>query len=443
MQSQQKTKTMEKKEHPPKFLKQRKFVMVLPLLVLPFLTFAFWILGGGSGGKDTTTKEKAGLNLNLPDANLKEEKGFDKLSFYREADQDSLKREEALRNDPYYHDTAANDLKGLATSSGMSMYDQRAPQQATGLNSSPYNGTADNREQKMYAKIEEVNRQINHPETANTSQLQQQQANAKDEQFSKDVDRLQAMMETMNSKQEADPEMQQLNGTLDRILDIQHPERVKDRTKEQSMKHRTQVFTVNTQNVKTDHNYFGNALSHDTLAKVSRPKQNGFYGFDEPISNEAAAGAIAAVIHETQTLVAGSSVKLRLLNDIFIAGILVPKGTFVYGTASLSDERLTVAIASIRSSNNLLPVSLAVYDMDGMPGVYIPGSIGRDAAKNAADQGLQSADIINLDPSLAAQATSVGIQATKSLLSRKVKLVKVTVKAGYKVLLKDNNKQDQ
>jgi conjugative transposon TraM protein len=236
--------------------------------------------------------------------------------------------------------------------------------------------------------------------------------------------------------------MQQLNGTLDRLLDIQHPERVKDRTKEQSLKHRTQAFTVNTQSIRQDGSFFGNASSHDTITKVSTARQNGFYGLDEPVSNEAAAGAIAAVIHETQTLVAGSTVKLRLLNDIYVAGVLIPKGTFVYGTASLSDERLTIAISSIRSNTNLLPVSLAVYDMDGMPGVYMPGSISRDAAKNAADQGLQSTDIINLDPSLAAQATSAGIQATKGLLSRKVKLVKVTVKAGYKVLLKDNNKQD-
>jgi hypothetical protein len=35
------------------------------------------------------------------------------------------------------------------------------------------------------------------------------------------------------------------------------------------------------------------------------------------------------------------------------------------------------------------------------------------------------------------QAANAGIQAAKSLISKKVKLVKVTVKAGYKILLKD------
>jgi hypothetical protein len=44
----------------------------------------------------------------------------------------------------------------------------------------------------------------------------------------------------------------------------------------------------------------------------------------------------------------------------------------------------------------------------------------------------------SLDPSLKAQATATGINAVKNLLSKKAKLVKVTVKAGYKVLLKEN-----
>ena len=41
-----------------------------------------------------------------------------------------------------------------------------------------------------------------------------------------------------------------------------------------------------------------------------------------------------------------------------------------------------------------------------------------------------------------AQATTAGIQAAKGLLSKKIKLVKVTVKAGYRVLLKDGNKHE-
>jgi hypothetical protein len=50
-------------------------------------------------------------------------------------------------------------------------------------------------------------------------------------------------------------------------------------------------------------------------------------------------------------------------------------------------------------------------------------------------------ELTSMDPSFKAQAAATGINAAKSLLSKKVKQVKVLVKAGYKVLLRDNSIQ--
>jgi hypothetical protein len=44
-----------------------------------------------------------------------------------------------------------------------------------------------------------------------------------------------------------------------------------------------------------------------------------------------------------------------------------------------------------------------------------------------------------MDQSVGAQAASVGVEAAKGLFNRKVKQIKVKVKAGYEVLLKDSN----
>ncbi len=54
-------------------VKQRKFLLVLPLLAIPFLTMAFWALGGGKG-KEKMAVNGPGLNLDLHDARLKEDK---------------------------------------------------------------------------------------------------------------------------------------------------------------------------------------------------------------------------------------------------------------------------------------------------------------------------------------------------------------------------------
>jgi conjugative transposon TraM protein len=130
-------------------------------------------------------------------------------------------------------------------------------------------------------------------------------------------------------------------------------------------------------------------------------------------------------------------IKLRLANDIYVAGNLITRESFAYGICSLNGERLNVTINSIRSGASIFPIKLEVYDMDGLQGIYIPGAITRDVAKQSADNSLQLMEMTSLDPSLKAQATATGINAVKNLLSKKAKLVKVIVKAGYKVLLKE------
>jgi conjugative transposon TraM protein len=117
---------------------------------------------------------------------------------------------------------------------------------------------------------------------------------------------------------------------------------------------------------------------------------------------------------------------------------MIPKGNFIYGIAELNDERLTVEINSIRYGSSLFPVKLEVYDLDGLPGIYIPGAISREVARQSGDNSLQLMEFTSAAPSVKAQAATAGIGTVKSLLSKKVKLIKVMVKSGYKILL--NNK---
>ena len=129
------------------------------------------------------------------------------------------------------------------------------------------------------------------------------------------------------------------------------------------------------------------------------------------------------------------------LVDTCINGVLIPKDNFVFGIASLSDERLEVEINSIWNNKSIFPVKLEVYDMNGLPGVYVPGAISRDVTKQSADNSLQLMELSVMDPSIKAQAAAAGISTVKNMLSRKVKQIKVMVKAGYKVLLKNKNVQ--
>src|SRR4051812_44632836 len=94
---------MQTAQHAEKIRRQRKMLLLMPLLVLPFMPLLFWVIGGGrstaTGGNSTST---SGLNTQLPDAKLKSDKGFDKLSFYQQASKDSVRLLEEKRTDPYW-----------------------------------------------------------------------------------------------------------------------------------------------------------------------------------------------------------------------------------------------------------------------------------------------------------------------------------------------------
>jgi len=415
------------------FLRKRKMMLVLPLLVIPFLTMAFWALGGGKAKEQTATVKQQGLNLNLPDAKMKDENLTDKLSFYDKADKDSAKLEEWMRTDPYYQqkeDTGyipVNELE-LLTQNSASKYKQR-------LNSSPYETSSNNPEQKLLQKLSLLQKEINkQPETETKDNNEVPSSNQGDE-FSSEVDRLENTMLTMDKTNTGDPEMQQLNGTLEKILDIQHPQRVKDKLKEKSLQQKQVVFAVSTSRK------LANVSLIDTMKR--KPNSNNqFLGASKETEETVEGFAIEAVVYSNQSLVNGAVIQLGLFTDVFINGILIPKGTPVNGIASLNNERLEAEINSIRYKNQLFPVKLELYDMDGLPGIYIPGSISRDVAKNSADNSLQLMELTTLDPSLKAQAAAAGINTAKNLLSRKVKQVKVMIKEGYKVLLKDKNTEN-
>jgi conjugative transposon TraM protein len=397
-------------------------MLVLPLLTIPFLTMAFWALGGGTDRTQSSQSADSGLNLELPDASLNDEKEQDKLSFYNKALADSIKLKQEMLNDPFYKsrlDTMPIPEKKLEASYGSK------------LNISPYHssGTIDPTEAKIYERIDALNKAIQQPsENKKPQAISLNQST--ETNISSDVDRLENMMQVMNNREGDDPEIKQLGTMLDKILDIQHPERMKEKIKEKSTKNKEMAFVVSKQPIT------GSISLLDT-SKKRIFEQIGFYGVEDNLPNEQ--NAIEAVVHESQSLVNGAIVKLRLLSDIYIAGTLIPKESFVFGVALLNGERLQIETTSIRNGNSLFPVKLEVYDMDGLPGIYIPGAITRDVAKQSADNSLQLMELGTMDPSLKAQAAAAGINATKNLLTKKVKLVKVTVKAGHKVLLK--NKQ--
>ena len=424
---------MEDKKHSEKFLRKRRFLMVLPMLIIPFITIMFAALGGGKGSSSTTGQINGahGLNPELPNAHFKRGEEKDKMAFYEEAGKDSAKIIDAIKKDPYYKkDSTALKNPMLNNHNGLeSIFENSASKYSQGpfsklKTSVNANEDSDANTKKVMDKIAQLKAALkNKPESVPTGY-----PTNNDNAANPDIEKLQRLMNSMkqNNNNPSDPELNQINGMLDKIMNIQHPEKLQDSMRKISERNKPQSFSVST----------------NADVQPDSSVQNGFYGLsEENINDEKKPNAIEAVIEEDQTLVSGAVVKLRLLQDIYVHGMRIAKDQLVYGISSLSNERLKIAINSVRSNDNIVLVSLEAYDMDGLAGIYVPGSIDRDVSKQSADEAISTIGLTTFDPSIGAQAASAGIQAAKTLMSKKIKLVRVSVKAGYKVLLKDNNQK--
>lgn len=447
------------KLHSQKFLRQRRFYMVLPLLILPFVIMVFWALGGGQvKSAQAHEVEHSGLNLELPGAHFSEDvELWDKFALYEQSKRDSIEYAEARRNDPYYVVTRLDGMDDSLPTTGI------PNKLITSLGGRDEAKEIDENEAMINEKLAQLDRQLNRradpiagiERTASvTSESEPSPVHDTDPDMSDEIDRLENMMALMEQSDLNDPEMSQIDGVLEKILDIQHPARVKERLRAQSALHSERVFPV--QSATDDNNItlienrrsalpdaVGDSVALSRQPFSVRPFKNGFYGLeDNGVQSSYESDAIEAVIHNTQTVVAGATVKIRLLSDVYINGQLIEKDRFVYGVCALNGERLTISINSIRDGNALFPVSLSAFDLDGMEGIYIPGAITREAAREASGQSVQDLQLYSMDNSLEVQAATAGLEAAKGLFAKKAKLIKVTVKAGYRILLKDTNQSN-
>lgn len=413
---------MEKRERAQSYLRQRKMLLMMPLLIIPFLTMGFWALGGGKGSHDGKSKSTAGLNPLLPDARLREEPPGGKLSFYDQAQKDSVKKAEWMRNDPYYRARQQSDLP--AGAEGMA---QRA---ATGpfLPASPYTGSEAGPEEMIMEKLATLQRELKDPAAPSVQKEKRADLAGRRGELSHDVNRLEHLMEGMKRASAEDPEMQKLESVMDKILDIQHPERVRRRLEQGPVTADTQEPALPTAPRPT---------VSLLQAPGARPESvDGFFSGEEALPGPGDPTTIAAVVHGTQRIGDGTVVKLRLVQGLQAGEALIPAGTFVYGRASLSGERLRIPIHSLHYNGALYPISLEAYDLDGIAGIAAPGALGRDVAKESADRSLAHLDLSTLDPSLKTRAAAAGLGAAKNFLSRKAKKVTITLKEGYRILLK-------
>lgn len=166
------------------------------------------------------------------------------------------------------------------------------------------------------------------------------------------------------------------------------------------------------------------------------PAQTG--RFFSGVKNENTGNTVEALVSGDQKITNGSVLKLVTLQELQLDnGIVLNKGTALFGVVELKQDRINVAISSVRIGNNIYDIQRTVYDRDGLPGVYVPLNVKAEAGKEAADAVVSD---VNVPSSYSTDivSTSVGAvtSAAKSVFRKKNNQIIVTVKSNYKLYLK-------
>ncbi len=158
--------------------------------------------------------------------------------------------------------------------------------------------------------------------------------------------------------------------------------------------------------------------------------------------NEREPKLIKAIIDENIKAVDGSRVRLRLLDDVEINECVVKRGSYLYATMSgFSSGRVKGNITSILIEDELVKVSLSLYDTDGMEGLYVPNSqfreTGKDVASGAVSGNLNmnTGSYNNSLSQWGMQAAMNAYQKTSNAIGKAIKKNKVKLKYGTFVYL--------
>lgn len=180
-------------------------------------------------------------------------------------------------------------------------------------------------------------------------------------------------------------------------------------------------------------------VSHNVVSSLSATSVRSFntsVGTAKSVSKN----TIAAVVAGNQSVIDGERVRLRTIEPMWIGSRLVPRNTAIVGSARVQGERLEIEITSVECEGSIYDVELQVYDSDGQEGINIPNSMESDALHEiGANMGSTMGSSINISTNTGAQiASDVGrglINGVSQYLTKKMRTVKVHLKAGYRVML--------
>jgi len=413
-----------KKELTPQEMQKRKKMLVYPLF---FLIFAgvMWLIFAPSG--DKAQQQPDGFNPELPIPKDEGIVGDKRAAYEQEAMQN--KQNEKMRNLQDFAFLLGEEEERKAQIGDKSQV--AIPDEGSSYNNgNSYRSTPTI--QSSAQAYQDINRQLGsfYEETATEADKQEQLAME---------ERIKELERQLNEKTDADKQLELIEKSY--AIAAKYMPNGQEQQQSAPIDMREKIVPKPVSQVhKSVVSLLAAPMENDEfIGQYSKPRNMGFItaAGNETVTDK---NSIRASVYQTITLSNGKELQLRLQEPMRAGNMLIPANTILTGSAKIGGERLHITITSIQYADNVIPVEMEVYDMDGMQGIYVPNSDEVNAMKEiAANMGTSMGSSITITDDAGSQlAADLGrslIQGTSQFFSKKMREVKVTLKAGYKVLL--------
>ena len=155
----------------------------------------------------------------------------------------------------------------------------------------------------------------------------------------------------------------------------------------------------------------------------------GVSSLDEPSGSYAADDThpFKCMFVREEKIKGGQRVSIRLLEDMLVGNVLIPRNSHLMATCSISG-RLELEIANVEMQGRILALGYEAYDTDGTRGIYCPDA-GDNISQTARSKGttLAGTALRSRVGRVAGDVISTGISLVESSSGERT----VTVPAGY------------
>ena len=170
--------------------------------------------------------------------------------------------------------------------------------------------------------------------------------------------------------------------------------------------------------IRQSSDYFHTVSENDPQPDLIKAIIDEDIKFHTVSENDPQPDLIKAIIDEDIKAVDGSRVRLRLLDDVEIGSLYMPKGSYIYAImGSFSTQRVKGSVKSILLYDEIIKVNLSLYDTDGLEGLYVPSSSFRETARDVASGAVGSSMSIN-QGSYGNSLSQWGMQAVQNAYQR-------------------------